>query len=117
VKAKLIAFGQLEIEGQRYDHDIVIDAGRIRRRHKGPSKGLRGYFGHTPLSIAEEIPWGGRRLIIGTGASGRLPIAPEVHAEAERRGVEIEALPTRDACRLLADLQPKDIYAILHVTC
>jgi hypothetical protein len=29
----------------------------------------------------------------------------------------VEALPTRDACRLLADLEPADVYAILHVTC
>jgi hypothetical protein len=117
MKAELIAFGQIRIEGERYDHDVVIDAGRVSRRHKGPSKGLRGHFGHTPLSMAEEIPWGGRRLIVGTGANGRLPIAPEVQAEAKRRGIEIEALPTRDACRLLADLRPKDVYAILHVTC
>jgi hypothetical protein len=117
MKAELIGFGQIQIEGQRYDHDVVIDAGHVSRRHKGPSKGLRGHFGHTPLSMAEEIPWGGRRLIVGTGASGRLPIAPEVEAEAGRRGIEIEALPTRDACRLLADLRPKDVYAILHVTC
>ena len=117
VKAKLIAFGELRIEGERYDHDVVIDAGRVLRRQKGPSKALRDQFGHTPLSTAEDIPWGGGRLIVGTGADGRLPIAPDVYAEAKRRGVVIEALPTRDACRLLADLKPKDVYAVLHVTC
>jgi hypothetical protein len=117
MKAKLVGFGELQIEGERYAHDVVIDAGRIRRRRKGPSKGLRDQFGHTPLSVGEDIPWGGLRLIVGTGADGSLPVAPDVHAEAARRGVELEVLPTRDACRRLADLKPGDVYAVLHVTC
>ena len=117
VKAKLLAFGKLRIEGESYASDVVIDGGRVLRRRKGPSKALRGQFGHTPLSIAEEIPWGGRRLIVGTGAYGSLPIAPDVYEEAKRRGIVIEALPTADACRLLADLEPEDVYAVLHITC
>lgn len=112
-----MAFGEIEVAGKRYEHDVVIDAGRIRPRDKGPSKALRGRYGHTPLSVAEDIPWSGRQLIIGTGADGQLPIAPEVYAEAERRHISIEALPTKDACRLLADLKSRNVYAILHVTC
>lgn len=117
VKADLVAFGDLRIEGQSFERDVVIEAGRIRRRRKKPSKARRGEFGHTPLTSAEDIPWGGRRLIVGTGAEGALPIAPDIYAEAERRGVRIEALPTRDACRLLAGLDASDVYAVLHVTC
>ena len=117
MKARLVAFGNLKLEGEWYGRDVVIEAGRVRRRRKGASKARRGEFGHTPLTNAEEIPWGGRRLIVGTGADGALPIASDVYEEAERRGVRIEAMPTRDACRLLADLDPRDVHAILHVTC
>jgi hypothetical protein len=117
VKAKLIAFGVIQIEDDRFDRDVVIEAGRIRRRRKGPSKVLREQFGHTPLSAAEDIPWGGPRLVVGTGADGSLPIAPDVYEEASRRGVHVDALPTADACRLLADLKQQDVYAVLHVTC
>jgi hypothetical protein len=117
VKAQLVAFGELQIEGKRYTCEVVIEGGRISRRRKGPSKPLRDRFGHTPLSGAEDIPWGGTRLIVGTGADGALPITQEVHEEAQRRGIAIDALPTGDACRLLADLTPRDVYAILHVTC
>jgi hypothetical protein len=53
----------------------------------------------------------------GPGADGRLPIAQDVHAEAERRGVRIAALPTAEACRLLADIESEDVYAVMHVTC
>ena len=104
VKAELVAFGEIQIEGERYARDVVIDRGRVSRRRKGPSKALRDQFGHTPLSAAEAIPWGGHRLIVGTGVDGRLPIAADVHVEAERRGVVIVALPTAGACRLLADM-------------
>ena len=117
MKAELVEFGKLEIEGERYRKDVVIDGGKIRKRDKGPSKALAGRARHTPLTAAEQIPWGGKRLIIGTGAKGQLPISPDVREEAARRGIAIEALPTRDACRLLADLKPADVHAILHVTC
>jgi hypothetical protein len=117
MKAALVEFGVLELEGRRYTHDVVIDGGRIGRRRKGRSRLLRDQFGHTPLSIAEVIPWGGRRLIVGTGADGALPITPEVEDEARRRGIAIEAMPTPDACRLLTSLRSRDVYAVLHVTC
>jgi hypothetical protein len=117
VHAKLIKFGEVEIEGERFSRDVVIDAGRIRPRRKGPSKVLRDQFGHTPLSAAEEIPWGGSRLIVGTGEEGSLPVAPDVFTEAERRRVEVTLLPTREACQMLGDLKRRDVYAVLHVTC
>ena len=42
-------------------------------------------YGHTPLSAAEDIPWQCRRLVIGTGADGALPVMKEVHEQARRR--------------------------------
>jgi hypothetical protein len=56
-------------------------------------------------------------LIIGTGADGRLPIMAEVYELAASRNVEIVALPTETACRLIADLEPGEVNAVLHVTC
>ena len=117
MQARLVAFGLVDIEGTRYDHDVVIERGKVSKRHKGPSKALRGEYGHTPLSASESIPWGGGRLIVGTGHDGQLPIAPDVLEEAERRGVRVTALPTVEACALLADLEARDVRAILHVTC
>lgn len=117
MKAELVGFGVIEIDGKRYTHDIVIAGGQIGRRHKGRSKALRDQFGHTPLSVAEDIPWGGALLIVGTGVDGALPIAPEVEQEARRRGITIEASPTGDACRRIAHVRARDVYAVLHVTC
>jgi hypothetical protein len=117
MRARLVRFGEIEIDGQRYDADVVIDGGEVRRRRKKPSKPYRDRFGHTPLSADESIPWGGRRLIVGTGAEGRLPVMDEVREAARRRHVEIVAMPTADACRLIADLDPDEVHAVLHVTC
>jgi len=115
--ARWIEFGIVEIGGVRYEHDVVIDGGKIGKRRKKASKPYRGAYGHTPLSVDEDIPWGGGRLIVGTGESGSLPVMPEVRAEAERRGVELLTLSTPEALGLLADLRPKDVYAVIHVTC
>jgi len=117
MQARWIGFGEIEVEGKRYDHDIVIDEGKVSRRIKKPSKSYRDRFGHTPLSAKETIPWSGKRLIIGTGADGKLPIMPAVWAEAERHGTEIVALPTEEALRLLCDSDARDVHAVLHVTC
>lgn len=117
MKAKLVTFGQLKIEGDNYEYDVVIDGGKISERNKKPSKKLREEFGHTPLSIDETIPWGGKQLIIGTGAYGNLPITKEVKKEAKRRDIELIQVNTEEACRLLADLKKKDVFAILHCTC
>ena len=117
MKTQLIAFGEIEIAGQRYTHDIVIDGGKIRQRSKKASKVYREAYGHTPLSLGENLPWSGQHLIVGTGMCGRLPVMPEVSQEAARRKVELVIVPTETACRLLADQKDQDVYAVLHVTC
>ena len=115
--ATLRRFGELEIDGRRYLHDVIIERGRVRRRHKGPSKRYRDQYGHTPLSVDEALPWPTRRLIVGTGADGQLPVMPEVIAEARKRGVEIIERPTAEACRLLSTEEDRGVAAVLHVTC
>ena len=117
MRARLVKFGEIEVEGKRYTHDVVIDGGKVRKRKKGPSKQFREKFGHTPLSADEEIPWGGKRLIVGTGAHGALPVMDEVLAEAKRRGIEVIAAPTLKASQLLEDVKKGQAYAILHCTC
>ena len=50
------SFGSVRIDGVTYAHDLIIDRGKIRKRKKAASKKFRGAYGHTPLSIAEDIP-------------------------------------------------------------
>src|SRR5258708_30650147 len=76
------SFGSIQVDGVAYDHDLIIDRGKIRKRKKAASRKFRGEYGHTPLSIAEDIPWRCRRLVVGTGADGALPVMRHVQDEA-----------------------------------
>ena len=95
----------------------MIDGGKVRQRVKQASKAYREADGHTPLSLGENLPWGGRRLIVGTGRYGHLPVMPDVLQEAARRKIERIVVPTEAACRLLADRKDRDVHAVLHVPC
>jgi hypothetical protein len=110
------SFGTIRIDGSTCEHDVVVDRGEVRKRKKRPSKQFSDAFGHTPLSIEEEIPWRCRQLIIGTGAYGRLSVVNEVKREAKRRKVELVVLPTSQAIDVL-NKNPEATNAILHVTC
>ncbi len=117
VKARFVRFGEIEIDGEVVRHDVVIEGGRVKRRRKKASRPFRDTYGHTPLSVAEHIPWAGTTLIVGTGATGELPVMDEVRVEAERRGVRLVVLPTREACELLDAADEDSTCAVLHVTC
>ncbi len=110
------SFGSIRVDGVTYDHDLIIDRGNIRKRKKAASRKFRGAYGHTPLSAAEDIPWRCRRLVIGTGANGALPVMQEVRDEARRREIDLVILPTAEAIGALTKPVP-DTNAILHLTC
>jgi hypothetical protein len=109
-------FGVIEIDGVTYEHDLVVDRGEIHRRKKKASKKYRETFGHTPLSLEEDIPWKCTCLVIGTGAYGRLPVMDDVKREAKDRGVKLVMLPTAEAIEVL-EKHSKNTNAVLHVTC
>ena len=110
------SFGSVRVDGVTYDHDLVIDRGKIRKRKKAASRQFRDSYGHTPLSVAEDIPWRCRRLVIGTGADGALPVMQEVRDEARRREIDLVVVPTAEAIGALTKARA-DTNAILHLTC
>ncbi len=110
------SFGSVRVDSVTYDHDLIIDRGKIRKRKKAASRKFRGAYGHTPLSIAEDIPWRCRRLVVGTGADGALPVMQQVRDEARRRKVDLITLPTAEAIGALAKAT-EHTNAILHLTC
>ncbi len=110
------SFGSVRVDGVTYDHDLIIDHGKVRKRKKAASRKFRGTYGHTPLSAEEDIPWRCRRLVIGTGADGALPVMQQVRDEARRRNVDLVIVPTAQAIGMLTQ-STKDTNAILHLTC
>ena len=116
MKIDRFSFGSITIDGKEYERDVVIADGSIHQRNNGPSKAYRDQFGHTPLSSGEAIPWDCDRLVIGTGAHGRLPVMDEVKSEAQRRAVELVILPTEQAIKAFEASEPHT-NAIFHITC
>jgi hypothetical protein len=115
MRFEAFSFGSICIDGVTYDHDVLIDRGQVRKRKKKASKKFCDAFGHTPLSIEEEIPWKCRKMVIGTG-TGALPVMQEVKTEAGRRKIELLVLPTAEAIEVLKR-EPERTNAILHLTC
>jgi len=110
------SFGSVRISGETYDGDVVIDRGEVRKRKKKASKKFREEYGHTPLSVEEPIPWKCKRLVVGTGVNGALPVMKEVLLEAGRRSVELLMLPTEKAIEYL-NQHLEETNAVLHITC
>ena len=109
-------FGSVRVDGVTCDHDLIIDHGKIRKRKRAASRKFRGAYGHTPLSAEEDIPWRCRRLVIGTGADGALPVMQQVRDEARRRKVDLVILPTAQAIGVLVQARAHT-NAVLHLTC
>lgn len=110
-------FGNITIDGRRYDHDLIIEGGSVRKRKKGPSKQRKAEFGHTPLTAREALPLSGKHLWIGTGADGQLPVADDVHEAARRRHVEVLLEPTPRLVERINAGVPPETGLVIHVTC
>ena len=112
------AFGWIEVDNIRYDHDVIIHQdGRITKRSKKKSKELKNIYGHTPLSD-HELEFLDREkpeiVYIGTGQYGDLPITPEANTVLGR--FETVIRPTPEILGMLKKEQ-RSFTAIIHVTC
>jgi hypothetical protein len=117
MKIEDFSFGSIRIGGVTYHDDVVIDGEVVRNRDKKPSRKFRSEYGHTPISLEEDIPWDCRCLIIGTGIEGKMPLRPEIANQAERRQIELVVLPTALAIEKLQQAPQQETNAILHITC
>jgi hypothetical protein len=108
------AFGKIYLDGKTYSEDIIIEKGEISRRHKSISRMSKGDYGHTPLTIHENIPWDCCTLVIGTGMNGNLPVKDEIFKTADELCVKVVLKKTKDALDHIGD---DDTNFILHLTC
>jgi len=114
MKVNSLSFGSINIDGEIYNKDVIIDHGIVKKRKKSESKKYSDRFGHTPLSPDENIPWDCKHLIVGTGHSSSLPVMDEVFEIAGHKNVELITMSTPEAVRHIND---PDTNLILHLTC
>src|ERR671925_1512687 len=106
------SFGHIIVDGEEQTRDVIVLPDRV----------LADWWradGHRLVladldDVIEELP---ERLLVGTGAYGRLRPNPEALGELSQRGVEVEVLPTGEAVRRYGRLAPSRAAAPLHPTC
>lgn len=106
------SFGRVTVDGREETADVIVLPERIVRN-------WRRRDGHSLVpkdldEVLEELPG---RLVIGTGANGRLHPDPVTLELLRRRGIQVESLPTDEAVRRLQELDPAATAAALHLTC
>jgi hypothetical protein len=105
-------FGRIVVDGVEQTQDVILLPGRVVPnwwRQDGHSLVLDDL-----AAVLDEIP---ERLIVGTGAHGRLRPDPHALERLRERGIEVEALPTGEAVRRYDALNPDRTAAALHLTC
>lgn len=111
-------FGWLEIDGQRYEHDVLIRlSGKIKKRKKKLSKRIYGTSHTISLDEAEHVfEKGATSLVIGAGQYGNVHLSEDAEAYFSRRRCEVCLLATPEAIAAWNDA-PKTSIGLFHVTC
>ena len=111
-------FGSITVEGETYDHDILIRLdGCVKKRKKRLSKALYGTSHIVSLVEAEHIyEEGAQRIVFGTGQSGLLSLSDEAAAYFEQQGCQVVLMPTEEAIRAWNEAEGA-VIGVFHVTC
>jgi hypothetical protein len=106
------SFGRLVVDGSEERQDVIVLPGRVVRnwwRRDGHALVLDDL-----ADVLDELP---PRLLVGTGAEGRMRPDPQTLERLAERGIEVEVLPTGEAVRRYGALNPAETAAALHLTC
>jgi hypothetical protein len=112
------SFGSITVDGEAFDHDIVIQLdGQVRKRHKKLSKAVFGTSHVISLAEAEDIfEKGAKGLIIGTGQSGMVRLSDEAADYFRCMDCKYDMLPTPQAIHVWNEADG-EIIAMFHITC
>ena len=106
-------FGQIVIDGVTYRQDLLIWPGQIKKdwwRRQAHLLQAEDVF--EALAAKPQV------LVVGQGQPGRLEVAPALAAYLQEKGIDLIALPTREACQTINRLAEKRrLAAALHLTC
>jgi hypothetical protein len=100
------------IDGREETRDVIVLPKRVVRgwwRKEG-----HGLVLEDLEEVLDELP---KRLLVGTGAYGQMRPDPGTLETLRSHGVGVEVLPTAEAVRRFAELDPRKTAAALHLTC
>ena len=111
------SFGHITIDGQDYDHDVLIRLnGSIEKRKKKLSKII---FGTSHIISQDEAEFiyeeGVQTIIIGTGQYGELTLSDEARTYLESK-CDVKPMYTIKAI-VAYNLSTEKSVGLFHVTC
>jgi hypothetical protein len=111
-------FGSITVEGNRYEHDIIIRlSGKVRRRNKQLSKAVYGTSHILSLAEIKDLHRKrAERLIIGAGFEGQAHLSPEAAEFLEKKGCRVDLSPTPEAIACWNEAEG-NVIALFHLTC
>ena len=111
-------FGSITVEGQRFEHDIVIRlSGKVEKRNKALSKAIYG-TSHTisRAEIEDLYRQKAERIIIGTGQTDLVRLSDDAAAFLAKHGCPCDLQPTPQAVEHWNKAKGK-VLGLFHVTC
>ncbi len=111
-------FGSVTIDGEVFDHDVIIRlGGRVEKRKKKLSKAVYGTSHTISLAEAEHLyQEGAEQLLIGAGQHGRVELSEEAATYFARNRCQVELLPTPEVIPVWNRAEGA-VIGLLHVTC
>jgi hypothetical protein len=105
-------FGHVVVDGEEQTRDVIVLSDHVLTGW-WRARGHRLVLGDLD-DVVEELP---ERLVVGTGAYGRMRGDPGALYELRQRGVEVEALRRDVAVRRFRELGRRRTAAALHMAC
>lgn len=111
-------FGSITVEGQHYEHDIIIRlSGKVCKRNKALSKSVYGTSHILSLVEIDDLyRKKAERIIIGTGQEGLVQLSEEAAAFLTQRQCRCDLYPTPEAIQHWNEAKGH-VLALFHVTC
>ena len=112
------SFGSITIEGEVFEHDVLIGlGGKVKKRKKKLSKAQYGTSHILSLAEAEHVyQKGAERLIVGAGQFGLVELSDEAARFFEQQGCQVDLMPVKKAIQAWNDAQGS-VIGLFHITC
>ena len=104
-------FGTITIDGKTYTSDLKIIKGRII-----PNWWRREGHRLDVCDVEDILEANPPVLVVGTGYSGLMTVAPSLKKELHRREIRLIAVPTAQACEEFNKVSETAAFAA-HLTC
>ena len=111
------SFGSITVDGESYDHDIIILDGKVKKRKKKLSKAIYGTSHKISLDEIRYIYQDkSEGIVIGSGQYGIVKLSNEANKFLISKNCQVVLRPTPEAIQEWNKTEGKWI-GLFHITC